>query len=537
MNAVISDRKVVDVDYVAGLEFEFSGVAYPTWTATSGCGTPTYAVTAGKHVITTAACAVTLQRSEAVVAGKTYTFSVELDRTNFASFDVVLEFSTTIGGTYTPVAAFTNVANGQISHTYYAAANGFFRYSFKKVSTNAGTFSMDNLRFGRVNTQYLAVVKMKADYYPFGMMMPGRNTNSADYRYGYNGMEKDPELKGEGNSYTTEFRQYDPRLGRWMSLDPLMMQFPDLSPYVAFDNNPVYYTDPYGLSAVGGGPDDGPIKSGDIVTLDNGDQIVFQADEFVVEADVCNFRFEAAMKSLAVDAVNSYFAIPTFSVTGDYGQSTGQGYEQALDAWRECKGYPPPIIPAPVPVAPSSTEALHTVLDILGLIPGLGEASDAVNAIIYASEGNYVDAGISLAAMVPILGSAGTILRLEKKVASAVMKEAEQKVVEDVGQGVSRRQAMQQAKEHASVPRNSQKGEDIDINDLKDSSRGPNWEQQKANGARRMGRRNTKGKNEWQEHPDGHPDRNAPGAPVHHKGGHFHSINSKGVEKVFPYKN
>ena len=177
MNAVISDRKVVDPDYVAGLEFEFSGVAYPTWTVTSGCGTPTYAVTAGKHVITTAACAVTLQRSEAVVAGKTYTFSVELDRTNFASFDVVLEFSTTIGGTYTPVATFTNVGNGQISHTYYAVANGFFRYSFKKVSTNAGTFSMDNLRFGRVNTQYLAVVKMKADYYPFGMMMPGRFGN------------------------------------------------------------------------------------------------------------------------------------------------------------------------------------------------------------------------------------------------------------------------------------------------------------------------------------------------------------------------
>jgi len=251
VNAVISDRKVVDPDYVAGLEFEFSGVAYPTWTVTSGCGTPTYAVTAGRHVITTGACAVTLQRSEAVVAGKTYTFSVELDRTNFASFDVVLEFSTTIGGTYTPVASFTNVANGQISHTYYAATAGYVRYSFKKFSTNAGTFSMDNLRFGRVNTQYLAVVKMKADYYPFGMTMPGRNTNSADYRYGYNGMEKDPEVKGEGNSYTTEFRQYDPRLGRWLSLDPLMMKYPEISPYVAFNNNPVYFIDPFGLE---GGP-------------------------------------------------------------------------------------------------------------------------------------------------------------------------------------------------------------------------------------------------------------------------------------------
>jgi RHS repeat-associated protein len=66
--------------------------------------------------------------------------------------------------------------------------------------------------------------------------------------YGYNGMEKDKELKGDGNSYTTEFRQYDPRLGRWLSLDPLMAQFPWMSPYVGMDNNPVLLNDPLGLS-------------------------------------------------------------------------------------------------------------------------------------------------------------------------------------------------------------------------------------------------------------------------------------------------
>ena len=70
-------------------------------------------------------------------------------------------------------------------------------------------------------------------------------------------MEKDPEMKGDGNSYTTEFRQYDPRLGRWLSLDPMMMMFPSLSPYIAFDNNPVIYDDPLGLS-----PDPPVKKSG-----------------------------------------------------------------------------------------------------------------------------------------------------------------------------------------------------------------------------------------------------------------------------------
>lgn len=61
-------------------------------------------------------------------------------------------------------------------------------------------------------------------------------------------MEKDDELKGEGNSYTTHFRQYDPRLGRWLSIDPLTSNFPNQSPYVSMDNSPIYFTDVNGDS-------------------------------------------------------------------------------------------------------------------------------------------------------------------------------------------------------------------------------------------------------------------------------------------------
>jgi RHS repeat-associated protein len=86
------------------------------------------------------------------------------------------------------------------------------------------------------------------------MEMPDRNATPNKYRFGYNVMEKDDEVKNlSGSSYTTEFRQYDPRLGRWLSLDPLMQQFPSMSPYVAFDDNPIYFTDPLGLAAEGSG--------------------------------------------------------------------------------------------------------------------------------------------------------------------------------------------------------------------------------------------------------------------------------------------
>ena len=73
--------------------------------------------------------------------------------------------------------------------------------------------------------------------------LPNRYNAFSEYRYGFNGLEKDDEVKGEGNSYTTEFRQYDSRIGRWLSLDPLMAQYPNQSPYVAFNNNPVFYSD------------------------------------------------------------------------------------------------------------------------------------------------------------------------------------------------------------------------------------------------------------------------------------------------------
>jgi RHS repeat-associated protein len=41
------------------------------------------------------------------------------------------------------------------------------------------------------------------------------------YRYGFNGMEKDDEVKGSGNSLDFGSRIYDARTGRWLSVDPV----------------------------------------------------------------------------------------------------------------------------------------------------------------------------------------------------------------------------------------------------------------------------------------------------------------------------
>ncbi len=70
------------------------------------------------------------------------------------------------------------------------------------------------------------------------MGMPGRQF-SGGYRYGFNGKENDNEVKGEGNQQDYGMRIYDTRLGRFLSVDPLVKSYPFYSPYHFAGNNPI----------------------------------------------------------------------------------------------------------------------------------------------------------------------------------------------------------------------------------------------------------------------------------------------------------
>ncbi len=91
------------------------------------------------------------------------------------------------------------------------------------------------------------VKRVRSSYF-FGMLMPGRHDeiNGNPYTYGFNGMERDEEVKGAGNSYDFGARMQDPRLGRFLSIDPLQIKYPSMSSYSAFANNPIIFIDPDG---------------------------------------------------------------------------------------------------------------------------------------------------------------------------------------------------------------------------------------------------------------------------------------------------
>lgn len=114
----------------------------------------------------------------------------------------------------------------------------------KGVTTDSKTYQLtDHLGNVRAVAQRavgsnIVTTLSYADYYPFGEQLQGRSSAS-NYRYAYQGQEKDNETGMEA----FELRLWDGRLGRWLTVDPKHAGF---SPYWGMNNNPISIIDPDG---------------------------------------------------------------------------------------------------------------------------------------------------------------------------------------------------------------------------------------------------------------------------------------------------
>jgi RHS repeat-associated protein len=84
-----------------------------------------------------------------------------------------------------------------------------------------------------------ATVASASDYYPFGMQMDSRTVNDGDYRYGFNGKEKDQNEEFGNTHYDYGFRIYNPAIAKFLSVDPLTSSYPMLTPYQFASNTPI----------------------------------------------------------------------------------------------------------------------------------------------------------------------------------------------------------------------------------------------------------------------------------------------------------
>jgi len=164
----------------------------------------------------------------AVTPGQTYTLSMNVDVGTAVSVNIIVwQFVTTSSlNLMTPVPYLNMASNGTYTVTITPTMPNI-RIQMRNGTTGTKTFRLDNI-FLRTTGEELV------------------SNNDNDYRYGFNGMEKDDELKGQGNSYDYGARIYDPRIAKWLSRDPLAKKYASHSPYNFALNNPIYFKDPDG---------------------------------------------------------------------------------------------------------------------------------------------------------------------------------------------------------------------------------------------------------------------------------------------------
>jgi RHS repeat-associated protein len=135
---------------------------------------------------------------------------------------------------------------------FFPTAEGYFKQNQGAgVGTASYVFNytdhLGNVRVSYQVTNNVLNILEENNYYPFGMKhSPYNESLPSSYKYKYNGKEYQDELGL--NMYDYGARNYDPAIGRWMNVDPLAEEFPDTSPYVFVNNNPLRFTDPTGMA-------------------------------------------------------------------------------------------------------------------------------------------------------------------------------------------------------------------------------------------------------------------------------------------------
>jgi RHS repeat-associated protein len=92
---------------------------------------------------------------------------------------------------------------------------------------------------------YNGIVYSAQLYYPFGWEIPTLSYTAKKYRFGFNGKEDDREWHAQDYG----FRLYTPREARFISVDPITAEYPELTPYQFASNTPIQAVDLDGLES------------------------------------------------------------------------------------------------------------------------------------------------------------------------------------------------------------------------------------------------------------------------------------------------
>jgi RHS repeat-associated protein len=176
----------------------------------------------------------TFDRGISLTQGR-YTFSMQLNGAISAPLELQVKNAQ---GAVVASQVFTNTSSLSLSFAA-ATAQTYTLALVIPVSRTEISLIVESVSVKQTQLQVLSY----ADYYPFGWEMPGRQYTDAgaDPQHGYQGdyARKNPDLQWS----SFELRNFDSRLGRWLSVDPAA-QYHSL--YMAMGNNPISVIDPDG---------------------------------------------------------------------------------------------------------------------------------------------------------------------------------------------------------------------------------------------------------------------------------------------------
>ncbi len=265
---------------------------------------------------------------------------------------------------------------------------GHVRLSYADIDSN-GSISPE--------TELLKV----SHYYPFGLKHSGyghidnQHGNALAERYNY--LNRELESRIGLHHIETDYRHYEPSLGRFSGIDLLSEQMYEQTPYHYGYNNPVYWKDPSGL------------LSEDLIkniwnNSPQGQTTLWINKEGYFQRDLGEFVF------------NVYYTgetevselLPLLEVEGRRG---GSGYINLPShfGWLvqahvyKHSAYYQYLREA---MRNAQLDSFQSDLTKVGAFPVVGDAVDILNGFISLYRGNYVDAVVNFASALPVGGTA-----------------------------------------------------------------------------------------------------------------------------------
>ncbi|HRF16812.1 MAG TPA: RHS repeat-associated core domain-containing protein, partial [Chitinophagaceae bacterium] len=274
-------------------------------------------------------------------------------------------------------------------------------------------------------------------YFPFGLVMgaiSSRAVLKAKTVYAYNAGSEWEEQGIE--YYDTYLRKYDAQIGRFASIDILADYYLNFTPYNYSANNPIYFNDPSGASLSFNNVDDvisylwnETDHGGSWSALQN--TIITFKDSFIgayfteLQKIMNLFNYVDDGNGGGTLYYNGYEVKEIYGGYRDKGNHSilgigiifSQSYNNGGGNLNGEVLMGSNFIGISRHNEKSLIDYVQTGFDIAGLVPGIGELFDGLNAGIYALRGDYENAALSGAACIPFAGWGATGTKIARKTA------------------------------------------------------------------------------------------------------------------------